>query len=133
RDRTVSVPGHQVVALLRPLIEQGGVVMNLPGFTAESSIYPSLRTYRSARPWTDPATGQVVPQALSCPNKGCGPCKPDPTSSKGGMKCCCVPAPDSPGGCAPRFVECRPGPTPPPPPPPDCGCGPFKDCCDGGK
>ena len=109
--------------------------MSMPGFVAETSLYRSSVSYRSAGAWTDPyGEPAVLPQlVLSCPHKGCGACRPDPTSSRGGRKCCCHPPFDPEFGCEPEIVECQyPPPPPPPPPRVDCGthtCPPFNKCC----
>jgi hypothetical protein len=67
--------------------------MNVPGFTAEVSLY-QRGLYRLKAGGPDGARETVVfPQKIpECPAKGCGSCVPDPTSSKGGLKCCCFPA-----------------------------------------
>jgi hypothetical protein len=94
--------------------------INMPGFAAEASLYKTRGHYRLKASWADGAgePGVFAQQIeLECPAKGCGRCIPDPTSSKGGRKCCCFPA-----RCI--AVECEPTVT--------CGpCVGFQQCSDG--
>ncbi len=114
-------------------------LVNMPGFLAEASLYKTRRHYRGKASAAGDRTLGVLAQAtLYCPSKGCGSCVPDPTSSRGGRKCCCFPTDDRELGCDPIIVECAPSTPPPPQPTVDCGtyscpsgfccCG-TGDCC----
>ena len=100
----------------------------LPGFNAAYSLYKTTGQYRLGHSWENGGRDLgLTPQlTLSCPNKGCGPCVKDPTSSLGGRKCCCHVF-DEFGLCDPVEVECRPVTQPPPP---TCNCPAGSTCCD---
>jgi hypothetical protein len=136
-------------------------IVNLPGFTAESSVYRSRRHYQSARMLgirsisdVDPA--QLAPQLANCPcQPGPGSCVIDTSCSLGGSrrrincdcsvgpKTCCTPQKGNGGGgwtdCGDH--DCPPGATCSGPGccPPDCcppGAYPCSDgqgCCPDGS
>jgi len=87
--------------------------MVIPGFTAETSLYRSARTYVSAGPYTASGDRSVIP--ATCSQDFCGPCIH-------GSQTCCVkgglphkePCDDGNGGT----VTCG-------------GCSGVRHCSDG--
>lgn len=67
RDRGVPVPGDEIVAVLRPVSLRGDAKMNMPGFTAEASLYGTSNTYRGAHGIRlGNAPGLILPQQSLC-------------------------------------------------------------------
>ena len=68
RHRGVSVPGHQVVAVLRPVLgkeERSMKMTNMPGFTAEDALYVSKTQYRLIASRGLSSKSGIQPQQLS--------------------------------------------------------------------
>jgi hypothetical protein len=84
--------------------------MNVPGFTAEASIYRSRRHYQSARMLGVDSTSYINPAQLTPPISSC-PCPPGWSD--------CFPDSTCASGSARRRLNC------------DCSLEP-KQCCPGG-
>jgi hypothetical protein len=111
-------------------------ITNMPGFTAEASVYRSLRHYQSApmgvssKSYLDPA--QLAPSLSNCRcTPGWGLCVPDATCASGGSrrlihcdcsfgpKVCCTPTHGGGGGGNGGGVNCG-----------DYDCPEGATCCD---
>jgi hypothetical protein len=104
--------------------------MNLPGFSADASLYKTSGHYRLSASAASMATVRIglaqvrpplpdgFPDGQFC-RPGCGPCVPDPDSATGCSRTCITPnCNDFTRPC----TGCRP--------PPVCTCTTTR-CCDG--